>query len=112
MAVVVVMLPCYTQAMDSGQYENVDPNVRSWFKSVRSPHGVPCCDIADGHRTDWEQRSDNHYWVPIEGEWRQVPPESVVYNAGNPTGKPSSGTSGKGRMASTSAASCREEESE
>ena len=27
------------------------------------------------------------YWVPIEGEWRQVPAEAIVYNAGNPVGE-------------------------
>jgi hypothetical protein len=55
---------------------------------VRSPNGVPCCDIADGHRTTWDRRpGDPRYWVPIEGEWTPVPPEAVVYNAGNPTGE-------------------------
>ena len=32
-------------------------------------------------------RPDNHYWVPIEGEWRQVPTEAIVHNAGNPIGE-------------------------
>lgn len=75
-------------AFDNGQYGDVPDNVRSWFKSVRSPRGVPCCDEADGHRTTWDKHpgSDN-YWVPIEGEWREVPPEAVVYNAGNPVGE-------------------------
>src|SRR5690242_20707140 len=44
-------LPIAAQALDNGQYGGVPDNVRSWFKSVRSPHGVPCCDISDGHRT-------------------------------------------------------------
>lgn len=56
------------------------PEQKSWFKSVRSPHGVPCCDWADG--------PDNHYWVPIDGEWRQVPSEAVIYDVGNPIGEP------------------------
>ncbi len=25
--------------------------------------------------------------MPIAGEWREVPPEAVVYNAGNPVGE-------------------------
>jgi hypothetical protein len=76
-------------ARDTGQIPpDVPDYIRSWFKGVRSPHGVPCCDIADGHRTTWDKHpgSDN-YWVPIEGEWREVPPEAVVYNAGNPVGE-------------------------
>jgi hypothetical protein len=80
-------LPIAAQALDNEQYGGVPDNVRSWFKSVRSPHGVPCCDISDGHRTAYDMRSDNHYWVPIEGEWRQVPSEAIVYNAGNPVGE-------------------------
>lgn len=74
------------QAFDNGQYEGIDPKTRAWFESVRSPHGVPCCSMADGHHTDYDARPDNHYWVPIEGEWRQVPTEAIVNNAGNPTG--------------------------
>ena len=64
-----------------------DPAKLGWFKSVRSPHGVPCCDISDGHRTTYEQRPDGFYWVPIAGEWRRVPTESIVFNAGNPIGE-------------------------
>lgn len=76
-------------AADVGQIPpDIPDNIRSWFKSVRSPHGVPCCDIADGHRTAWDIRVSG-YWIPNplnEQEWIPVPPESVVYNAGNPTG--------------------------
>jgi hypothetical protein len=73
----------------AGEFDGVPDNVRSWFKGVRSPHGVPCCDISDGHRTQWDIRAA-HYWIPAPegkpGEWMEVPAESVVYNAGNPTG--------------------------
>ncbi len=72
-------------AYDNGQYTNVSPQVRAWFKSVRSSHGVPCCDIADGHRTDYDMR-ENAYWVPIDGNWMQVPNDAVVRNTDNPTG--------------------------
>jgi hypothetical protein len=72
-------------ARDNGQFGNVPPEIRAWFKSVKSHAGIPCCDIADGHRTDYDMR-DNTYWVPINGEWMMVPPESVVDDAGNPTG--------------------------
>jgi hypothetical protein len=84
----VLSLPCAALAFNNGQYDEVPDNVRSWFKSVRSPHGVPCCDIADGHRTTWDKHpGDERYWVPIEGEWRPVPAEAVVHNAGNPVGE-------------------------
>ena len=73
-------------ATDQGQYGNVPDHIRSWFKSVQSPKGVPCCDISDGHRTDYNMRADE-YWVPIDGEWLPVPAEAIVYNAGNPVGE-------------------------
>ena len=79
-------LPVVAVAFDNGQYGDVPANIRSWFKSVRSPQGVPCCDVADGHRTDYEMRTDG-YWVPISGEMRHVPAEAVVHNAGNPVGE-------------------------
>jgi hypothetical protein len=80
-------LPFGAAAFDYGQYNDVPAHIRSWFKSVRNPHGIPCCDIADGHRTTWRANRDGTYEVPIEGEWRAVPPEAIIYDAGNPTGE-------------------------
>lgn len=64
---------------------------KQWFQGIRSPHGVPCCNMADGHRTleDWRGST---FWIPNPAalgaiEWIQVPPDAVVYNAGNPTGE-------------------------
>src|ERR1019366_3373584 len=76
-------LPYAAVAFDNGQYTDVPDNVRSWFKSVRSPHGVPCCDISDGHRTSWKGDETGRYWVSINDEWVQVPEEAIVYDAGN-----------------------------
>ena len=84
LVVVLLSLPVVSQAVDNGQYGNVDPKIRSWFEGVRSPHGVPCCSMADGHETVYDIRNDG-YWVPIEGEWLQVPPESIVHTT-NPNG--------------------------
>ncbi len=71
---------------DNGQWEDLSPTQRQWF---RSPLIVPCCNIADGHRTDWEIRKDG-YWVPNPLDtkiWIPVPPNTVVQNAGNPIGE-------------------------
>jgi len=57
-----------------------------WFKAQRSPHGVPCCDVADGHPTDWVATPEGYY-VPIDGKWTEVPKEAVIIGAGNPTGR-------------------------
>lgn len=81
------------RATDQGQYADVPADVRAWFKSVHSRKGVPCCDIADGHRTTWRGGKDGGYEVPIPGsspgtvEWVPVPEEAVVYDAGNPVGE-------------------------
>jgi hypothetical protein len=81
----IVALCTPALAHDNGQYKDVPADIRAWFKSVKSPQGIPCCDIADGHRTDYDMR-ENNYWVPIEGKWMQVPPEAVLKDLGNPTG--------------------------
>ncbi len=82
---------------DVGQIPpNVPDSVRSWFKAVKSPEGVPCCDIADGHRTTWravpESEGNSGFEVPITGDdgavnWVPVPKRAVIYNAGNPVGE-------------------------
>lgn len=67
-----------------GQYAQVPEEIQKWYKSVRSPSGVPCCDVADGRKTEYRVDADGTYWVPIAGEWWPVPREAVVYSAGNP----------------------------
>ena len=73
-------------AVDIGQFDNVPADIRAWFKSVIAPNGVPCCDISDGHRTEYDFRA-GAYWVPIEGEWMQVPPHAIIRDRGNPVGE-------------------------
>jgi hypothetical protein len=85
MAVAAIVICTPALARDNGQYKDVPEDIRNWFKSVRSPQGIPCCDISDGHRTDFDMR-DNKYWVPINGEWVMVPPETVLKETNNPTG--------------------------
>src|SRR6478609_8307474 len=73
-------------AVDNGQYNHVSPDIRAWFKSVIAPNGVPCCDISDGHRTEYDVRGGT-YWVPIEGEWMAVPERAIIRDQGNPVGQ-------------------------
>ena len=84
MLISICVLPVPVRAFDNGQYADVPDNIRSWFKSIRSPNGRLCCDIADGHRTTWKGDEAGRYWVPINGEWIQVPEEAVVYNSASP----------------------------
>src|SRR5664279_907172 len=73
-------------AFDNGQYENVPADIRAWFKGVVAPNGVPCCDISDGHRTEYDFH-EGAYWVPIEGQWMQVPAHAIIRDRGNPVGE-------------------------
>src|SRR5258705_9021015 len=70
-------------AVDHGQFENVPDDIRAWFKGVRSPAGVPCCDISDGHRTEYAVRA-GAYWVPINGLWWRGPEKTIIRKAGKP----------------------------
>lgn len=76
-------------SFDNGQYKNVDPKIRDWFEKQRSPNGVPCCSVADGHSTTWRKSETEgyEYEVPIEGDWVPVPNEVIIRNANNPTGE-------------------------
>ncbi|MGJ4917040.1 hypothetical protein ACQR10_20425 [Bradyrhizobium sp. HKCCYLRH2060] len=87
-ALTIGSLACATvaSAFDNGQFDNVPPDIRAWFKSVIAPNGVPCCDISDGHRTTYDVR-DGTYWVPIEGRWMAVPERAIIRDRGNPIGE-------------------------
>src|SRR5207244_8829773 len=74
------------RAVDRGQFENVPDDIRAWFKGVRSPSGIPCCDISDGHRTEYDVR-DGAYWVPINGLWWRVPEKAIIRNDVNALGE-------------------------
>jgi hypothetical protein len=80
--------PALARELYPGQYAQVDPATREWFKSVKTKQGIPCCDIADGHRTQSEKRVDGYWWVFIEKDWYRVPLEAVVMDAGNPFDEP------------------------
>jgi hypothetical protein len=73
-------------AFDNGQYDDIPADIRAWFKSVTAPNGVPCCDISDGHRTEYDFHN-GAYWVPIEGQWIAVPERAIVRDRGNPIGQ-------------------------
>ena len=85
----VVVLMCVgasVKAIDRGQYDNAPDHIRKWFKSVIAPNGVPCCDISDSYRTEYDYR-DGTYWVPIEGQWVAVPERAIIRDRSNPVGQ-------------------------
>ncbi len=79
----------HARALYPGQYAQYTDQERAWFRTQRSPKGIPCCDVADGHRTTW-RHGDKGYEVPITDDaqvirWLAVPAEAVIENAKNPT---------------------------
>lgn len=82
---------------------HLNPMQEQWFSALRPKSGyVPCCSVADGlPADDWERRiapelddegnalgTATHYFVKINGEWKQVPDDAVILTAGNPVGVP------------------------
>ena len=69
-----------------GQYAQYGDEQRGWFKSLRSPQGVPCCNTADGYHSEWESgESETGYVVAVinhdapEGfEWVPVPKSALI----------------------------------
>lgn len=71
--------PVHSRDLD-GRFAAANPELHQWFESLRSIGKSPCCADADGYRLDDPDVDtvDNHYRVRIEGEWVDVPPESIV----------------------------------
>jgi hypothetical protein len=76
-----------------GQYAQVDPKMKQWFREQKSPkNGMVCCNDADGEQVQEDIR-DGKYWVKsnktelyakynqvsnmVDG-WVQVPDEVVI----------------------------------
>jgi len=59
LVLVVLSLPAF--ARDNGQYQNVSPDIRQWFRDQKSPKtGMICCSEADGNEAQEDIR-DGHY---------------------------------------------------
>jgi hypothetical protein len=79
LALLIGLVSHISQARDRGQFGKVDPELKAWFEALKSGKG-PCCSDADGTAisdADWETK-DGHYRVRVEGEWVDVPEESVI----------------------------------
>lgn len=68
----------YAYPRDDGRYANSP--LKQWFDGLRSKGGGPCCSDADGTAlsdVDWETK-DGHYRVRIDGQWIDVPDDTVI----------------------------------
>ena len=59
-----------------------------WYESLKVPGtGASCCNKADCAPTDQWRITGTAYEVVIRGIWTPVPPEKLILNRGNPTGR-------------------------
>jgi hypothetical protein len=73
----LIFYPALVRAHDHGR-----PGLDSWYQGLKSKGGGPCCDgpgkdathLADA---DWESK-DGRYRVRVEGEWLDVPNDTVL----------------------------------
>ena len=103
-AIVIIMFSIHVSfGRDLGQWENSDPAVREWFKTLMRPDfkDMPCCGEADGYWCDDIHVTDGRTTctitddrpngplkrqpVPI-GTVIEIPPEKLKWDRGNPTG--------------------------
>ncbi len=67
--------------------KNLPDTTKQWFKSQRSKGGGFCCDIADGHPTEWAIDANGTFYASVDGAMREVPPDRVILGQRNPTGR-------------------------
>ncbi len=66
--------------------QNADMSLAPWFQGLRQPGtGMSCCSIADCRQTEFRM-AGSHYEALIDGEWRPIPPTSILERTDNPTG--------------------------
>jgi hypothetical protein len=80
-----MVLTSVAAARDDGRYQNVDPTLKAWVKSLTDKKGNGCCDTADGYPAEVEWDNDTgHYRVRIaprndlKAEWYEVPEEAII----------------------------------
>lgn len=70
--VVVCLMATPAPAHDSAR-----PDLDKWFASLRNKNKYLCCDKQEAKETEYDMRG-NHYWVPVNGVWMEVPDDAVV----------------------------------
>lgn len=90
-------------ARDSGQWENTDPAISQWYRSLMQPDnpGIPCCGEADAYWADeiaiegdrvfaiiTDDRADEPLRRPHipRGTRIEIPKHKYKFDRGNPTG--------------------------
>jgi len=90
---VSIVTPSLARTLYPGQWAQVDPAEREWFRSQTAPNSkIPCCSEADGTYAEEDIR-DGHYWtrfawhyspngvqpeIEMHSDWMEVPDEVVI----------------------------------
>lgn len=100
---VVTTAPTLTPTRDLGQWANVDPELRAWYRSLRQPdnQSLTCCGVADAYYADkitvingkayatiTDDRDDGPLGRPHipNGTIVEIPSHKMSRYTGNPTG--------------------------
>jgi hypothetical protein len=75
-------------ARDYRQYEHAPAEIRQWFRDLRSPDGVSCCEVTDCRRTEAHLSEGRWQARAPDGSWVAVPRGRVIHDRGNPIGEP------------------------
>lgn len=105
MAIGVCLTMCTQRsyARDLGQWENADPAIAEWYRSLMQPDNpqVSCCGPADAYWADGSESKDGKFFAIITddrpddplgrphidvGTRIEVPPNKLKFDRGNPTG--------------------------
>lgn len=90
-------------ARDLGQWENEDPKIQQWYRSLMQPDNpsVPCCGTADAYWADEVEYKNGQVIATITdtrpneplmrrpipvGKKYIIPQSKITYRYGNPTG--------------------------
>lgn len=83
---ILLAIPAQAREQYPGQYAQVDPAKREWFRKQYSPSGYNCCSEADGDEVDEDIRGEE-YWVrwdksiamhPETKGWMKVPTAVII----------------------------------
>jgi hypothetical protein len=100
----VLMFVHLALARDLGQWENSDPRIKEWYRSLMRPDvpTVPCCGEADAYWADKVVSRDGKTYATItddrpdaplgrphipNGTEFEIPPNKLKWDRGNPTGR-------------------------
>jgi|SRR6516165_3449363 hypothetical protein len=89
---IIVPLVCFSSGAAAHPPE---AEFADWFRSLKEPgtekgsgDSMPCCSPArDCQTTDYETDAEGRYWITVEDERIQVPPDKVLQRTDNPTGR-------------------------